>query len=208
MVGAFIVFSSSISMLFTGLDRTPGSILYEQNDSAISEQIGQADHLLDQQLGSMYGDVKREYYRLIQSASLQDSTENATDRDQLIRSAPTQQQQNKDLSRLYPSQMYGSQNIDYYFNEPVKSGGPQRYSIDTYRGEGYFDRPLFKKNLQRNTDMTEEEIDQKLDDWEKKIQEKVVATEEKYANTYTEAKLKRDQLADMAGKSGIRRLFF
>lgn len=211
-VFTFIIFSSAIGSLFTGLDRKSGTGFNNRGDLTISHQLDRAERRLQDRVNTTYNQAKRGYYQLMNPTNRPNydlsnmaldnrSEEKRTDED---RNDGDENSSRENLSTLFPGQMYGSQNVNLYFNDLEIQGDREKgYEVRPTGNRDYFDEEYLKDNLVNRTSMSEGEIDQMLTHWRQGIDENITLAEQQYRETQAEVTEKRKAMADAAGKYGI-----
>lgn len=202
----FIIFTSASGHLFTGMERITNPVFNQGGDQVLSSQLAEAERHLEDRVRRIYSDVERDLYQLMNPVRKVDEEEASLGRssNDTLEEDPMAQ---RNLSNMFPAQMYSSQNLGLYFNDLEISGDREKgYSVQT-SGDDYFDSDYLKQDLKARTNLPEGEIDMIIKKWRQSISENINRAEQQYMERQAELAGNREQTMKAAGKYGIL-LFF
>ncbi len=191
----FYFLTSTVGFIMSGLGNAVSGIFGNDNSQQITVQVDKAEQQSQEQATSALDKVKQEVMKVISTAEQYDVLpEDATEE-----TSETISQTGSKVKGLIKSM-----NIEEFFNDlkfDINENGELEINLE---GDGeYLKKDALKEYLTQNSDLTETEIDQMIQNWEKRIEKAINDAEEFYADAKQKALEVSGKITDAVGTFSI-----
>ena len=191
----FYFLTSTVGFIMSGLGNAVSGIFGNDNSQQITVQVDKAEQQSQEQATSALDKVKQEVMKVISTAEQYDVLpEDATEE-----TSETISQTGSKVKGLIKSM-----NIEEFFNDlkfDINENGELEINLE---GDGeYLKKDALKEYLTQNSDLTETEIDQMIQNWEKRIEKAINDAEEFYADAKQKALEVSGKITDAVGTLSI-----